>query len=293
MKDRHIGYIALVFIGLFIVSIVVLLFRTILQPVQKRVIVFDTVGSLKIEDPIMVGGIVVGTIVNVEQRDNRAFVTYASDSAVTIHADYSISIIDIGVMGDRIVVLDCGSPLAPVIPAADTLRGAFKLGPSEAIGMAYQMRETVNLFARTSTLLLQGSKEKPSLVSRIQDVVFDIDSISRGVLSLTRVLELVFSQGLDSASAYADRLSDLSDEARASVPRMLADLDTTIGFLDTTLARVEPLITGLNALAARLQGAEGRELELRLAKLQTDFKELRTLMDLLRRQGLKLRVWPF
>ena len=104
---------------------------------------------------------------------------------IRLHKGYSIANMDQGIMGDRMLMIDCGDTTAPLISALDTLKGTFYPGVSEAVGYSWKMHEVVDSFIIISSNFCAVLPIGESFVRRAREIVSDVDSLSEVVLKLT------------------------------------------------------------------------------------------------------------
>jgi ABC-type transporter Mla subunit MlaD len=247
MSDRKLGYaiICLFLAILFVIGGYCL--RPVLSPQQTRVIAFEKVGNLRIDDQVRLKGIAYGIVKKIDWTREKVFVTVQSRSPWALHAGYSVTTLDAGIMGDRMVMINDGPSAGPVVAANDTLSGSFVLGVSEALGYALRLRGVVDSLRDMADLLLLGDKQHPSFVAQTNGVIRTADSLSKSLVRFASTAESAVSSGLDSIDNIVKTASQLSQSAAVSAPEFLS-------MLDKQVTKTAALVASIDSAADRLLG---------------------------------------
>jgi ABC-type transporter Mla subunit MlaD len=251
--DQRIGYGIMALLALIILAVTLICIDRIKNPAETRIIAFEQVGNLKIDDPVKLRGMDAGIIKDIQWRSDKILVFIETKSPISLHEGYHIDDRDIGMMGDRILMISDGDPAKPSIPKADTLTGEFHNGVSETVGLAWKLREIVDSFVVLSAKLLRATPESPSFVARIGEVVTTADSATG---SLTKTMERIndhFALTVDSIDRLVGSLSDFSRSARAALPRYSSAADTAIKNFSKSMATIDALTDTFSTYANRLQ----------------------------------------
>src|SRR5258708_24987844 len=90
--------------------------------------IFDSVAGLDNKSAVRVAGVRVGTVTDIKLRpDGKAEVTLEIDKDVQLHGNATAKVANLGLLGEKYVELDSGTPNAPLIPAEQqtvVLRGS-------------------------------------------------------------------------------------------------------------------------------------------------------------------------
>ncbi len=293
MTDRQLGYAALIVIVAACAVGVAYLTHTTNRPSDVRVVTAANTGSLKLADPVVIDGVPVGLVRDLGTSRSSAIITIETSPPRPIYDDYTITIVDVGIMGDRWVDLDPGTPSRPRIPPTDTLHARFILGPSEALGYIDRLYTVVRRWAEFSTLLVEGDSTRPSLTDQYGDVVWFVDSLSTHVVALTEALDRFVTVHTDSIYRFLDAVTGLSDRVAEELPAALSQLATQLEQLERGVARVDTLLSQVQVLVAQADSPEAARLTTILARLQERLATVRTLLIEIRRHGINLKVWPF
>lgn len=293
MTDRQLGYAALFIIFAACAAGVMFLLHSSSEPSQVRVVTAPNTGSLKLADPVVIDGVPVGHVRALGIRRSCAVVTMELTPPRPIYADYTIAIVDVGIMGDRWVDVYPGSPSQPGIPPTDTLQARFVLGPSEALGYIDRLHTVVRRWAEFSTILVGGDSTRLSLVDQYAQVVWFTDSLSTHVVELTDALDRFVTSYTDSIYRFLDAVAGLSNRAAVELPETISRLATQLDQLEQSVAKVDTMLSEVRALVAKADSPEAARLTTVLERLQERLSTVRRLLIDIKRHGVNLKVWPF
>jgi ABC-type transporter Mla subunit MlaD len=291
MNDRRLGYIVLIVLLFFALLCAGFFVRSLVAPKQRRVVAFDNIGTIKTQDPVRIRGVTTGSIEKIQWHAGRVYVTIAT-SPLEIREGYAVCAVDVGVMGDRVIALDCGLPDGAAVPPGDTLEGTFVMGPSEAIGLAYKLREVIKSFERISAELLEGTETRKSLVEQYGDLAWFVDSLCDEVLGLSRTMDRELSGMIDDLQRFVDRTAAVTAEATRKLPAAVDTLDRMIERVDAGLGGIEDLIARVAPLLDKIEGPEVRAWHKRLMQIHEQIRDLRQVLRDLRRHGVNLKLLP-
>src|SRR5687767_13840539 len=86
--------------------------------------VFDDVAGLDDESAVRIAGVRKGHVTDIKvQPDGRAVVTMTVDDDVPLHANAVAKVANLGLLGEKYIELDPGTPQAQVLRGDITLRG--------------------------------------------------------------------------------------------------------------------------------------------------------------------------
>lgn len=293
MSDRTLGYIALSIVAAIALASAWLVAQSVMRPSQNLIISASDIGTLKLGDPITISGVTAGKAVKLGWNGSAAIVTAHMVPPVPIYRDYRIAVVDIGIMGDRLITLEPGTPDSGLVSPADTLRAAFVIGPSEALGMVGQLQEVVHGFARISSMLVYGDSAHEPLVQRYARVVWVADSVSRQLDHLTRSAQGLFDQRMDTLLAFIDTAVAVTQMVEGRVPGLVDTVSATVDSLAKMVAKVERFVEKLEHGYVRIDSLQNGLLKRRLASIREQLGQIGHTLETLRERGLRLRVVPF
>ncbi len=293
MSDRQIGYVALAVLAAVVVVTGWLIAESLSAPTQERLVLAENVGALKLADPVLLNGVAVGWVSDITRTEHEALLVCTFSPPQPVYANYAIHIVDLGIMGDRIVTFSPGTPEAGVLHPADTLRAAFVIGPSEALGMVDQLEHALRGFATVSQRMLEGDETHRSVVGMYHGAAVVIDSVLAQMIGLTMAAEQSFASLLDTVDMIVDSARHFSASLAHRAPALLSELDTLITRVDTVLAHLDGFTDTLSVVTSAVDSLQFGQLHRQVQHARARLSTLRKGVDLLRRRGLRLRVRPF
>ena len=279
--------------GIFMVAVVALLifFTVVISGVDMlhgrrttvRKVLFDNIGALKLQDPVVVRGLKIGSVQRLKLRPDGVEATLRLQEAVPIREDYAVTIDSVSLLGGSQVVIETGDA-GPELPADALLRGTPTPDVMDEVGAAVAdiraaldgnvLRETmVNLKTVTDDLtvvserLRSGKGTVGRLLSEDDTLYVDLagtvtnlrhvsDALRRGDGLLGRLLD-PNDRTYDDLSATAANIRMLTQdlqEGKGLLGKLLKTEDATYDDLSATIANVRQLTAKLN----NSQGGLGR-----------------------------------
>ncbi|MGB7567759.1 MAG: hypothetical protein WBM07_07860, partial [Chitinivibrionales bacterium] len=189
----------------------------------------------------------------------KVLVFIETQKPVIIHQGYRIDDRDVGLMGDRIVMIYDGDSAAPVLPITDTLAGSFHNGVSETVGFAWKLHDIIDSFTVISSQLLHGTTKRVSIVKQVNEAVNLTDSASCSIMKIAERINRDFNAKIDSIQQFITHLTTISKSASASTPGYLSTLDSRIGNLLTGVDKLDAMSDTLLKFAQRVEKTGGSE----------------------------------
>jgi hypothetical protein len=273
--DRRLGY--------FIIAVLVAIGCVVLgfslfhlkNSTGVRIVAFDQVGNLKIDDPVYLLGIRIGSVKRIDLRKENVLVSFSVNKPLTLRQGYHIVNSDVGLMGDRMLSIDFGDTTKPLIPGTDTLSGTFHPGISEAVGMTWKLKDVVDSFVALSAKLLDSGSMRASFVQRVNKIAAATDSATCALAAVVTGLESDMPSILDSVERIVGgvlRVSRLADSlSRQKLPGVIRQ----VGLVGDGLEKLAVMIDKLDIMIDKfdvLASSDGRG---QLAPLIARIKALR------------------
>jgi len=236
-RDVKVG--AFVLAGLTAVGAVIFLIGDERQLFQKKVgytTQFEDVQGLKRGSPVRMGGVDVGTVMDVDYggdaNDKHIHVkmSIVSEEARRVHTDSVATIEGKGLLGDKMIVISVGGPGLPPVPEGATIPSQsaedFSKVMTRLTNISSQVEKVVNNLERTTNALADEKFQG--------DVRASMASIA-GILS-----------SIDHGDGYVGRLLHDPNEANR-VSQLLANLDQTSAELQHTTQNVNQILARVNS----------------------------------------------
>jgi ABC-type transporter Mla subunit MlaD len=287
--DQTIGYCIMAFLTLVLVSLIAYGFFRMKNPDKIKIAVFETTGNLKIEDPVFLKGIEVGKIKNIDLQSYKVLVSFTSRIPLNLHQGYSVDIMDVGIMGDRMISIDFGDTAKPLINETDTLVGVFHEGLSGGIGMAWKLHSVVDSFMNMTAKLLKGTPGHASLVQQINEIMKVTDSTSKILEAALGKLSVGLSGGLDTLNHMINEISSLAHTADSLGKQKLPNWKEQMGNLEKGLEKFETLADGLIVVVEKLDQMDNSDKNGKMASFLNKIKEMRDAIIHIKQEFVKLQ----
>lgn len=252
MDTRKLGYVLIIFFLGVMLTVLSYAVYILAFPADKRVIAFEQVGNLRVDDPVKIKGVTVGKIHSIEKNDALVLVTFYAESPLKIYKDYAIITSDRGIMGDRLIHIDPGKHLSSPVDGKDTLKGVFIRGISEMIGSAYKVKDIIASTRSIASKLLMPTPPKRSFPAVFWVIMNKLDTVSNSLCSVANALETDFTPTIDTLSRAVVSARKSFQDVSGDLPRNLAFLreqtDTLIVFLND----LDTLATKLTDVTAQV-----------------------------------------
>lgn len=256
-------------VGLFALVVLVVLAAMILKIEDVRLFggpertveaVFDSVAGLDDKASVRVAGVRVGQVDGIELRDRKAVVHLALGEDVPLTEGTTARIANMGLLGDKYVVLEPGPADAPPLAEGELIPGTTPPTFDEALAKLNQVEESLGGIGAGGGL--------DRLIANLEAVSADIRDLvaaNRGQVDATMANVASFSGTL---ARELPRLTDQVAEVLDRMDRTLAQLEGALGEsrpdLQATAANLRSLtddaktsVDNLNEVTGRLARGEG------------------------------------
>ncbi|MBD3346913.1 MAG: MCE family protein [Chitinivibrionales bacterium] len=291
MDDRRLGYIICAILALFLVVVGSYVIKTSYFPSEVRVILFPRIGNLRIEDPVNVHGATVGKIKSVQSHPRGVCVEIMLDKKLTIYKNYSIVTIDKGLMGDRVISITPGGKSFSSIPASDTLQGKFVPGISEAVGLAWRLKEEIHKYQELSTLFLEGKGgDDAPFAEKFNTLVSDIDSLTHFLLLKLPELDSQLSRQLKEIDRIAVKTSIFTREVNSVADGYSTMLEKFINEAALALVEIGELMNTVSSALELVQEKDKTVWARQIEQINTQINLLRKTIKEIEKYGIPLRI---
>ena len=302
MSDKKLGYILMLLVFLLLGGFVFAIWWVDHAPYETRVLRFPEVGSLAVEDPVRMDGMLVAVINGFEHDSLGRVLVYINSprkislsaprdiaESIPIRTSSTVKVKVKGVMGERFIEITQGNPEDPLIPKGEIIDGKFEMGPSEAIVYIDMLVDKIIEYKELMEWINNGKDGERSFVQAFVDVVNIIDTLTEALLIGMVELEADIGVGLDTAARLVERTGKFMGDVAAVVPDALESINSILVKVDDLVPKLEQIIASVDAAAEKIDGNKflwGEDVE----KIQKRLVEIRKFVDNFRENGLPLTV---
>lgn len=205
--------------------------------------VFDSASGLKVDAPVEMAGIAIGKVAGVGLYEGRARVNLRINEDVTLPANVRALVRTRGVLGDKFVSIEGGSPGAP--PLKDGQRLVQASVPADLDQVMSRIGQVAqDISAITSSLKLSlASPESQRNISESLANIKDLTSTLKVVIGDNQTKLDNIIANLDN---FSSNISQLSDDNRTALTQTIhnfakasANMDQTMRSLNSVLAKID------------------------------------------------------
>jgi phospholipid/cholesterol/gamma-HCH transport system substrate-binding protein len=219
-------------------------------PPRKITVVFDSVAGLDKQSAVRVAGVRVGkvTAVNVRPSDGKAVVTLAIENPdVQIHQNATAKVANLGLLGEKYVELDPGTPNTPVVTQQNVvLRGSQPASFDDVTNQISAIANDVKAITESLRHVMAG----PQGQQRLDDIVDNVRTITADV----RDLIAANRTNVDATLANA---RDITAQLKLEIPRLADSIDKVAGTVGGTVGEnrkdVREIVENLRGLSGELR----------------------------------------
>lgn len=211
-------------------------------------VVFENAAGLEDEATVRIGGVRKGHVTKIESMpDGRALVTMTVADDVPLHSDASAKIANLGLLGERYVEIDPGTPRAPVL-AGESVRiaGAQTASIDEITDEVAAIADDVRAITGSLRQVMAG----PQGQQRVEDIV-------ENVRSITAEVRMLIAANRSNVDATLENTRAITEHLRSEIPRLAATLDRVANQLGGTVGEnredVRQVVQNLRGLSADLR----------------------------------------
>lgn len=240
--------IALAVLGYFVLRIEdINLSRSRTTRVVKAV--FEDVAGLDDESAVRIAGVRKGHVTDIKVLpDGRAEVTLQVDDDVPLHANASAKVANLGLLGEKYIELDPGTPNMPVLSdrAPVMLPGTQPATFDDVTDQVAAIAADVKAITTSMRAVMGG----PSGQQRLEEIVDNV----RGITADVRLLIAANRANVD---ATLLNTREITAHLRTEIPRLAATLDRVANQIGGTVGENRPdvreVVQNLRGLSADLR----------------------------------------
>jgi len=211
--------------------------------------VFDDVAGLDNESAVRIAGVRKGHVTNIRVLpDGRAEVTMDVDDDVPLRTDASAKVANLGLLGEKYVELDSGTPAAAVVTEQGqvTVRGSQPASFDDITNQVSAIATDVKAITSSLRNVLGG----PAGQQRIENIVDNLDGISADIRALVAANRTNVDATLANTRA-------ITEDLRTEIPKLAATLDRVANQIGGTVGEnrqdVRQVVENLRGLSSDLR----------------------------------------
>lgn len=268
---------------------------------EYEVVFREAVTGLSVGGVVQYNGIKIGEVRNLrlapeDPRQVIARIRVKSDTPIKTDTKAKLALT--GLTGISLIQLTGGSPAAPLLQPSPGEYIAVIVADESALQKL--LTSTEDIAATASAVLLRVDRLlSEDNMARVGRIVNDVETISSAIASEDESIAALITDAaeaariLRSASAAAERSFEQLDSSLQRIDKSLVDeLPKLVARLDQSLAAIESLSVGANAMLAENRDALASFSNQGLAQMGPAVTELRALLRELARLSEKLRDDP-
>lgn len=228
--------------------------------------VFDDVAGLDDESAVRIAGVRKGHVTDIKVLpDGRAQVTLKVDDDVPLHANATAKVANLGLLGEKYIELDPGTPSAAQLPEGTvTLPGTQPATFDDVTDQISAIATDVKAITSSLRTVLggdQGQQRLNQIVSNVETITSEmraliaanrsnLDATLANTRAITAHLRTEIPRLADSIESVANQLNGTVGENRAEVREVITNLRGLSSDLRTTA-------DNLNSITGKVKSGEG------------------------------------
>ncbi len=264
-------------VGLTTALALILLFSGVLwvkeyNPLKKRDIrkvLFHDAKGITAGDPVTVSGIKVGEIVNVGLHDDMsALIEYSILGNIVLYSDCVVSIQDVGLMGDKALVIVPGS-MEPALDPVKIHRGLETTGLSDLVSIAEEVMGRLNRIGAT----IEDELDIKKLTNSFEETTGKLNDALALFSSIAEENRTDLKETITSLGRSADEMHEFFEDNSNHFEDAIESFRRTSEKISVALDRMENVVGIVDTLSTHLSANDGTFS--RLLKSDELYEELR------------------
>lgn len=199
-------------------------------------VMFENAAGLAVDDPVQVAGIRVGRVVEVRLTDDgRARVKIRLQRDIELHRDAVAVVGSTGMLGDRVLDLQPGSPDAPVVPADGTIAGGEPVSIDQMVTVVSSIARNLDRTTESISRVLGTEAGEASL----REILDNLENLTGQMDTLVAENRGSIDRSLGSLDDAMVNVGELSGSLRENLPELVSELRTVAADLRVVLDDVE------------------------------------------------------
>jgi phospholipid/cholesterol/gamma-HCH transport system substrate-binding protein len=264
-------------------------------------VLFPNVGSLTVGDPVKVNGVKMGSVGSISLHEAKVRVVMKIDKTVALTDSCTVTVQNIGLMGERNVMVQLSEEGAAYLPDGKRgaeqayMQGYFDTGIAEAMGMVGTVLRDVRTLIGNVQAILTNTVGDTSFVTFFRTIVARLDTVTMLVEDLVADNKGKIDESVANIQQATGDVRRLLEENRENINTLLANGSQLSDQAVRIATEIESLSVSLHGMVESVQRGEGTlgkliEDEQFYDDLKQTVAKIDTLATDIQDRGLKLRV---
>ena len=253
--------------------------------------VFKNAAGLEKDAPVRVAGVTVGKVTSVEvDKNGRAVVEFVLTKPVELRQDAVAKIETMGLMGEKYIEIDPGSPSAPPLPPGSEIKNTVvPASMDEVMTSLNQLIEKFNqavvtpdgrnrlavIMDKVATLTDSVNQAVNQINGLVAENRQTIKALIKNAMALTESLREDLPQILQNVNELTTQLTEMAYENRQDIRRIVASLKEASERAPQIAQNIERLTAKLQNL---LNEKNTQNIEETIANIKETTRELKELL---------------
>lgn len=294
-----VGGFILIALFILIAGVLWLKSSTLTRSMVEYSVLFPNIGSLQPGDPVQVNGVRKGVVGSVALTGSQVTVVIRVDKDVKLTDSSTITVQNIGLMGERTVgiqLAEGGKVIHPSTKGKITyINGKFDSGIAEAMGMLGSVLGDARVLLANVSSIIDSTVGDSAFYSAFKHIVGRLDTVSRLAQTLVKDNKGKIDQSLTNVKVVTSDIRQLLDSNKAQINTMVSNGTVVTSRAVAIVGTVDTITTALQAMVRKIERGEGSvgalmKDEQFYKDLKKSVADLDSLVSDVSQDGLKLRL---
>ncbi len=183
---------------------------------------FENAAGIGQDDPVLLAGVRVGTVsaVRLNMQEGVAEVELRLQDAVEVHDDAVAIVGSTGMLGDRVLDLQPGSPGRPLVAAGGWIRGGDPVSVDQMVEVVSSIARNLELTTRTLSAVLGTEEGEASL----REILGNVQSVTERFEAILTDNRANIDSGFGNMDTAFGNISELSVTLKESLPQLVEEM---------------------------------------------------------------------
>ncbi|HMD67597.1 MAG TPA: MlaD family protein, partial [Chitinivibrionales bacterium] len=256
-----VGGFILIALFILIAGVMWLKSSTLTRSMVEYSVLFPNIGSLQQGDPVQVNGVRKGVVGPIALNGARVTVVIKVDKDVKITDSSTITVQNIGLMGERTVGIQLSEKGNIIRPSArgkiTYIKGNFDSGIAEAMGMLGSVLGDARVLLANVSAIVDSTVGDSAFFAAFRHIVGRLDTVSRLAQTLVRDNKGKIDASISNVKAVTSDMRELLDSNRAQINTIVANGTALSSRAVAIVSTVDTITASLQAMVKKIERGEG------------------------------------